>query len=487
LTGGGEPKQPHEAGRTRSPTVAVVGRPNVGKSTLVNRLAGRRKAIAHETAGVTRDRVEVRAEWQGRSFDLVDTGGYVRRPKGIEEDIARQAARAADTADLVLFVVDASVGIADEDETLARQLQRSSRPVLVVANKVDSEAQEPLAAEFHALGLGEPLSVSALHGRMSVELLDRIADLIPEQPEPQVEEEALFALVGRPNVGKSSLFNRLVREERAVVHETAGTTRDTVDSIVRVDGRDLRFVDTAGLRPVVKTQGIEYYGLVRSIRAIDESHVALVVVDASEGVTGEDKRIAARVVEAGRGLVVALNKWDLVPSEEREDQFLDFKRALEVFPGTPVLRTSALTGLGVGKLVPALLEVRAAWLKRVPTAEVNRVLERALAATPPPLRTGRIHYATQTSAGPPTFVLFGGRPPDPSYRRYLENTLRREFGFAGVPVRLSFRGGGRGRAGGDKSKVSRNQPRRKSSATKGAKDANAAKAPRSVRVRRPGR
>jgi GTPase len=425
-------------------SVVVVGRPNVGKSTLVNRLVGKRRAIAHETAGVTRDRLEVPASWGGRTFLLVDTGGFVRRPRGFEEQIVRQAVKASESADLILLVVDASTGIVEEDAALARELRKAPRPVLVVANKVDSESQEALAAEFHGLGLGDPAAVSALHGRGTSELLDRVVDLLPRGTEPQVEDEVRFCLVGRPNVGKSSLFNRLVREERAVVHETPGTTRDSIDSILRVDGRDLRFVDTAGLRPMVKTKDVEYYSLVRALRAIDEAHVALAVVDASEGVTGDDKRVAARVVEAGRGLVVALNKWDLVPGEERQDRFLGLKEALEVFPGTPVLRTSALTRLGVGKLTPSLLEVHGAWIKRVPTAEVNKVLEAAIASNPPPRRTGRLHYATQVSAGPPTFVLFGGRPPDPSYRRYLEHALRRAFGFDGVPVRLSFRGGGGG-------------------------------------------
>jgi GTP-binding protein len=434
------PTDPGKGPESFPPRVAVVGRPNVGKSTLVNRLVGRRQAIAHETAGVTRDRLELAVRWARRSFVLIDTGGFVPRPTGLEEQVVRQAALASASADLILLVVDATTGIVEEDARLAQELRKTSRPVLVVANKVDTDAQEPMAAEFHGLGLGEPAPVSALHGRGATELLDRILDLTPEGAEPQVEDEVRTCLVGRPNVGKSSLFNRLLREERAVVHEAPGTTRDTVDSIVRIEGRDLRFVDTAGLRPVVKTHGIEYYGLVRSLRAIDEAHVALAVVDASEGVTGDDKRIAARVVEAGRGLVVALNKWDLVPAEEREGRFLELKEILEVFPGTPVLRISALTGLGVGKLIPALLGVHEAWIKRVPTAEVNRVLEAATASNPPPRRTGRIHYATQVSAGPPSFVLFGGRPPEPSYRRYLEGSLRRAFGFEGVPVRLSFRG-----------------------------------------------
>jgi GTP-binding protein len=426
-------------GRQRGPVVAVVGRPNVGKSTLVNRLIGRREAIAHESPGVTRDRLELPVRWTGRSFLLVDTGGITNRPSGIEDKVARQAVQAVRSSDLILFVVDAGAGILEEDEALARQLRRVPAPVLVVANKVDSEAHEPQAAELYGLGLGEPVPVSALHGRGAGELLDRILDLIPEGDIALPEGELRFCLVGRPNVGKSSLFNRLVREERAVVHEEPGTTRDSLDSVVRVDGRDLRFIDTAGFRRPGRTEGVEYYGLVRSLRAIDSAHVALLVVDAREGLTGEDKRVAARVMEAGRGLVAALNKWDLVPSGERGDRFVELERELKLFPGTPVLRTSALTGMGVGRLVPSLVSVHESWSARAPTAEVNRVLEAALSAHPPPRQSGRILYGTQVSAGPPAFVLFGAADPGPSYRRYLEGALRRAFGFQGVPVRLSFR------------------------------------------------
>jgi GTPase len=423
------------------PRVAVIGRQNVGKSTLVNRLLGRRLAIAHETPGVTRDRMETEVRWGGRSFVLVDTGGFTTRARGIEEQVVRQADVAMREADLTLLVVDAVTGVQEEDAALADRLRRSPRPVLVVSNKVDAEAQEPLAADFHRLGLGEPQPVSALHGRGSGDLMDRILDLLPDNPAaPVEEEEARFALVGRPNVGKSSLFNRLVEHERAVVHEEAGTTRDAIDSVVEVEGRRVRFVDTAGLRRMVKTEGVEYYGLLRSLRAIDTSHVAALVVDASEGLTGEDKRIAARVAEAGRGLVAVLNKWDLVPSEDRASRFRDLSEELALFPGTPVVRTSARTGAGVRRIVPALLEVHAAWTRRVPTSEVNRVALEAVAATPPPRSVrGRIRYATQVGAAPPAFVLFGAESPPPSYRRYLENVLRRSFGFDGVPVRLSFR------------------------------------------------
>ena len=440
------------------PRVAVVGRPNVGKSTLVNRLAGRRVAIAHESAGVTRDRVEVPASWGDRAFVLVDTGGYVPRARGIEAAVTEQAARALAGADLVILVGDATTGPAEEDLALARRLLRTTSPALAVANKVDSEAQEPLASEFYMLGLGEPVAVSALHGRGAGELLDRILELIPEGPQPSLEEEARFALVGRPNVGKSSLFNRLVAEDRAVVHELPGTTRDTVDSVLPVEGRQIRFVDTAGLRRPVRTKGVEYYSLVRSMQAIDSAHVAALIVDASEGVTAEDKRVATRVAEAGKGLVAILNKWDLVPAGEREERFLDLRDELRVVPGAPVVRTSALTGSGVKRVLPELLRVHEVWTRRIPTADVNRVLEAATAAHPPPRRAGRVLYGTQVAAGPPTFVLFGSADPVASYRRYLESALRDAFGLDGVPIRLRFRRrheGDRGRHRGRRRERSR--------------------------------
>ena len=438
----------------RSPRVAVLGRPNVGKSTLVNRLAGRRVAIAHEAPGVTRDRVEVPVTWGDRAFVLVDTGGFVQRTRGIQAAVAEQSAIALQQADLVILVGDATTGPAEEDLVIARRLRRASVPVLVAANKVDSEVQEQLATAFYSLGLGEPISVSALHGRGAGELLDRILELIPTSSGPSVEDEARFALVGRPNVGKSSLFNWLIGEQRAVVHEEPGTTRDTVDSVLRAHGKPVRFLDTAGFRRQVKTKGVEYYSLVRSMRAVDSCHVAALVVDASEGVTAEDKRVGARVAEAGKGLVAVLNKWDVLPAGEREERFLELKRRVQVVPGAPVLRTSALTGSGVGRVLPALLAVHGSWTRRVPTAEVNRVLQAATAAHPPPRRAGRVRYATQVAAGPPTFVLFGAEEPVESYRRYLENALRDAFGLAGVPVRLRFRRrveGGRGGVGGPRS------------------------------------
>jgi GTP-binding protein len=328
--------------------------------------------------------------------------------------------------------------------------------VVLVANKVDSEVQEPQAAELYRLGLGEPVPVSALHGRGAGELLDRLVALLPpeahepreahapreDEPQPEVEAEpleAVLSIVGRPNVGKSSLFNRLVREDRSVVYEEAGTTRDAVDAVVRWDGRAVRFVDTAGFRRPSRARGVEYYGYVRTIQAIDRSHVAALVVAADEGVTTEDRRIAARVAEAGRGLVVVANKWDLVPSGERAERFGEIRERVAVFPGAAVLRTSALTGAGVSKVPPALLRTHQAWQRRVGTAEVNRVLQRTQEARPPPRVTGRILYGSQVASGPPRFVLFSGGPIPTAYSRYLEHRLREAFDLDGVPIRLTFR------------------------------------------------
>jgi GTP-binding protein len=429
------------------PTVAVVGRQNVGKSTLVNRLFGRKEAIAHEESGVTRDRIEVPVSWRGRSFVVVDTGGYVSRAKGIEALVTAQAERAARDADLVLLVGDVRTGIQEEDLVLAERLRRATVPVLVAVNKVDSEDSEPDAAAFHGLGLGEPMPVSALHGRGSGELLDRMIELLPDMEEQAlVEGEPRLALVGRPNVGKSSLFNRLVGEERSVVYEDAGTTRDAVDALVRWEEGPVRFVDTAGFRRPGKMQGVDYYGLVRAMRAIDRAHVVLLVLDATEGLTSEDKHIADRVMEAGRGLAVAVNKWDLVERGSRDRLFKELTDQIRTFASAPVFRTSALTGAGVGRLPSALVGLHATWTRRVPTAEVNAVLHEAQGERPPPRAGPRYLYATQVASGPPSFVLFGGRPPDPAYRRFLENRLRKAFGLEGVPIRLRFRPRRRGPA-----------------------------------------
>jgi len=432
---------------TRLPKVAVIGRQNVGKSTLVNRLFGRRETIAHETPGVTRDRVEVEASWRGRRFALVDTGGYTRAARGIESLVAGQADRAAAEADLVLLVVDAQAGATEEDASLARRLRRSTTPVLLIANKVDSDRDEADAAALYSLGLGEPMPVSALHGRSVGDLLDRMIQLLPDAPEPidGPVEEPRFALVGRPNVGKSSIFNALVGEERSVVFEEAGTTRDSVDALLEWPDGPVRFVDTAGMRRQTKVRGLEFYSFVRATRAIERAHVAVLVIEAPEGFTSEDKKIAVRVMEAGRGLLVAANKWDLV--EEKDRTFKRLQEEVGLFAAAEAIRTSATRGQGVHRLPPILLDLHGRWSRRVPTAKVNEVLQDAQARRPTARNAGSLHYATQVSAGPPGFVIFGGaREPDPGYQRYLENLLRRTFGWNGIPIRLTFRPRKRGGA-----------------------------------------
>lgn len=419
------------------PVVALIGRQNVGKSTLANRLVGRREAIAHEMPGVTRDRVEFEASWRGRAFRLVDTGGYLHGARGIEALVSAQAERAAEQADIVLLVVDGQTGPIEEDAALVGRLRRASVPVLLVVNKVDTEAEEPDAAAFHRLGLGEPFPVSALHGRGSGDLLDRVVAVLPaEHQEAEAAEEPRFALVGRPNVGKSSLFNRLVGEERSVVFREAGTTRDSVDAVVEWPSGPVRFVDTAGFRRPSRTRGVEYYSLLRAARAIERADVTALILDGTAGFTAEDRRIAARVMEAGRGLMVVANKWDLVEEKDRVYRLL--KEEVETFVGASVVRTSAIAGTGVAKLPGGLLALHERWSRRVPTAEVNRVLQDAQGERPAPGGT-RYRYGTQVSAGPPSFVLFGGAEPEASYRRFLENRLRRAFGFEGVPIRLRFR------------------------------------------------
>ncbi|MGH2597145.1 MAG: ribosome biogenesis GTPase Der [Actinomycetota bacterium] len=436
----------------RLPKVAVVGRQNVGKSTLVNRLFGRRETIAHESPGVTRDRVEVEATWRGRRFALVDTGGYTRSTRGIDPLVANQADRAAAEADLILLVVDAQSGPTEEDAVLARRLRRSPVVVLLVANKVDGDREEADATALYSLGLGEPMPVSALHGRGAGDLLDRMVQLLPETSEIDEAEEPAeprFALVGRPNVGKSSIFNALVGEERSVVYEEAGTTRDSVDALLEWPDGPVRFVDTAGMRRQTRVTGIEYYGFVRATRAIERADVAVVVIEAPEGFTSEDKKIAVRVLEAGRGLLIAANKWDLV--EEKDRAFKILSEDATMFVNASVIRTSATRGQGVHRLPPLLMDLHGRWARRVSTAKVNEVLQEAQAQRPTPRNAGNLHYSTQVGSAPPSFVIFGGsRAPDPSYQRYLENRLRRTFGYDGVPIRLTFRPRTRGSKPGGK-------------------------------------
>lgn len=427
----------------RAPAVAVVGRQNVGKSTLVNRMFGSREAIAHEMPGVTRDRVELEATWGGRTLKLIDTGGFAHDAKGIEALVSDQAERAARHADVVLLVVDVQTGPLEEDAALARRLRRAEVPVLVVVNKVDSERDESDVPAFLSLGLGDPVPVSALHGRGSGDLLDQLVAVLPdEEAADQEPEEPRFAIVGRPNVGKSSLFNRLVGEERSVVYEEAGTTRDAVDALVSWPDGPVRFVDTAGFRRPSRVQGVEYYSFLRSERAIERADVALLVLDASDGFTGEDKRIAARVMEVGRGLVAVANKWDLI--EERDRSFKELTELLSPYARAPVLRTSAMRGTGVHRLPAVLSQVHERWNSRAPTARVNEVVAAAQAEQQAPGGI-RYRYATQVAAGPPRFVLFGAGPPAPSYQRFLEGRLRRALHLEGVPIGIRFRPGRRTR------------------------------------------
>ena len=439
----------------RLPKVAVIGRQNVGKSTLVNRLFGRRETISDEMPGVTRDRVEVETSWRDRRFALIDTGGYTRITRGIESLVADQADRAASEADLILLIVDAQAGVTEEDASLAKRLRRATVPVLLIANKVDGEREEADVAALYTLGLGEPVAVSALHGRGAGDMLDRLVQLLPDvsaiesaeddgaQPEPK------FALVGRPNVGKSSIFNALVGEERSVVFEEAGTTRDSVDALLDWPDGPVRFVDTAGMRRQTRVSGVEYYSFVRATRAIERAAVAVVVIEAPEGFTSEDKKIVVRVLDAGRGLLIAANKWDLVEEKDRTFKILSEEAAL--FANATIMRTSATRGQGVHRLPPLLMDLHRRWAHRVSTAKVNEVLQEAQRQLPTPRNAGNLHYATQVGSGPPSFVIFGGsREPDPSYQRYLENRLRRTFDYDGVPIRLTFRPRTRGPKPGGK-------------------------------------
>jgi GTP-binding protein len=443
------------------PVVAVVGRPNVGKSTLVNRIIGRRQAVVEDVPGVTRDRVPYDAQWSGRQFTVVDTGGWEPDARDRARAIAAQAEIAVSTADVVVFVVDAMVGATDVDEAAVRMLRSSAKPVILVANKADNTAIELEATSLWSLGLGQPHPVSALHGRGSGDLLDAILAALPEPPpvsEETVRGPRRVALVGRPNVGKSSLLNRLAREERAVVDSVAGTTVDPVDSLVQIGGETWQFVDTAGLRKRVgQASGTEYYASLRTAGAIEAAEVAVVLLDASEPISEQDQRILTMVTEAGRGLVIAFNKWDLVDADRRYYLDKEIDRELRRIPWAIRVNVSAKTGRAVEKLAPALRKALTSWETRIPTGQLNQWLTALVQATPHPVRGGRaprILFATQAGTRPPKFVLFTTGPLDPGYQRFVERKLREEFGFAGSPIEVSVRPrkkvgpGGRGKAHG---------------------------------------
>ena len=446
-------EQQDDQSTARLPRVAVVGRPNVGKSTLVNRILGRRAAITQEVPGVTRDRVAYQAEWSGRRFELVDTGGWEPKATGLQASVVAQAERAMAEADLLLFVVDATVGVTEEDAAVAARLRRGRVPVLLVANKVDSAAAEPQVADLWSLGLGEPLPVSSLHGRGSGDLLDAVVERLGTEASTDTEPDVpALAIVGRPNVGKSSLLNRLAGAELAIVDPAPGTTRDSVDSIVERDGRAYRLVDTAGMRrSFQQAEGADYFAFVRSLEAVDRGDVALLVLEAPQGVAEQDQKVAVRAVEAGCGLVLLANKWDLMDDEARRQFGVDLERKLYFVDWAPLLRVSARTGRGVEKIWGLVDKVLAERSRRIPTAALNQWLGQATERTPPPPARGRsvkVRYATQARVDPPELVLFTSGPLTPSYRRYLERDLRRTFGFEGTPVRLVVRVRTRERAPG---------------------------------------
>ncbi|SPF67104.1 KH-domain-like of EngA bacterial GTPase enzymes, C-terminal [Propionibacterium ruminifibrarum] len=436
-----------EAATPSRPVVAVVGRPNVGKSTLVNRILGRREAVVQDTPGVTRDRVSYDAEWAGREFVLVDTGGWVPDTEGMGAMIAEQAEMAISLADAVLFVVDATVGTTDEDEAVVRVLRRSRKPVVLAANKVDAPQFEADVAAMWNLGLGEPHPVSALHGRGSGELLDHLLEVLPEHPAtPLADEEAgphRIAIVGKPNVGKSSLLNKLARSERSVVSDVSGTTVDPVDELVEIGGEPFRLIDTAGIRRRVKeASGSEYYAWLRTQAAIERAEICVVVVDASEPVSEQDLKILSGVEEAGRGLVIAFNKWDLVDEERQRYLKREIERDLQAWAWAPTVNISALTGRGVQRLAKAVDTSLEGWQTRIPTGRLNAFLGRVVAANPHPVRGGkqpRILFGTQAQNRPPTFILFTSGQLDAGYVRFVERRLREEFGFAGSPVHIEVR------------------------------------------------
>jgi GTP-binding protein len=428
------------------PVVAIVGRPNVGKSTLVNRIIGRREAVVQDIPGVTRDRVTYDALWSGRAFTVMDTGGWEPDAKGLQAVVAQQAEFAMNTADAILVVVDASVGATTTDEAVAKVLRRSKAPVLLVANKVDDSRHNSDVASLWSLGLGEPHPVSSLHGNGSGDLLDALLAALPNTPREIWGAKGgprRVSLVGKPNVGKSSLLNRISGQDRAVVDSVAGTTVDPVDSLVELDGEIWQFVDTAGLRKrVTFASGMEFYASLRTKAAIDSSEVALVLLDASEPLAEQDLRVLTMVVESGRACVLVMNKWDLVDEDRRYYLDKELERGLVRVPWAQRVNISALTGRSVQKIAPFLRTALASWDTRVPTGRLNSWITDLVAATPPPVRGGKqpkILFATQAATRPPTFVLFTSGFLEAGYRRFIERRLREEFGFEGSPVRVNVR------------------------------------------------
>jgi GTP-binding protein len=427
--------------------VAVVGRPNVGKSTLVNRILGRREAVVEDVPGVTRDRVAYDAAWSGRRFTVVDTGGWLPDSSGLAAAIAEQARLAVDLADVVMFVVDATVGATDVDEAVVEILRRSGKPVVLVANKVDDIGAESDAALLWSLGIGEPHPVSALHGRGSGDLLDAVLDALPVEPPAETfgaeGGPRRVALLGRPNVGKSSLLNKLAGEQRAVVDSVAGTTRDPVDELIELGGRTWRFIDTAGIRRRHReNQGADFYATLRTRSALERAEVAVVLVDAGQPLAEQDLRIISMVIDSGRALVIAYNKWDLLDEERRHYLEREIDRQLHNARWAPRVNISARTGRHVEKLVPAIDAALEGWGTRVPTSRLNQFFADLVNSHPHPVRGGkqpRVLFATQAGVRPPRFVLFTSGFLEEGYRRFIERRLREEFGFAGAPLDIAMK------------------------------------------------
>lgn len=429
------------------PVLAVVGRPNVGKSTLVNRIVGRRVAVVQDVPGVTRDRVSYSGSWSGREFTLVDTGGWEIDVAGIDASVARQAEAAIEGADAVMLVVDANVGITDADADIVKLLRRSKKPVILAANKVDSPMQESDAAVLWGLGLGEPYPISALHGRGTGDLLDAVLAALPERSEvaapPPEGGPRRIALLGKPNVGKSSLLNELAGAERVVVDPIAGTTRDPVDEVIELDGRPWIFVDTAGIRRRIhQTRGADYYASLRTRGALGKAELGLVLIDASEPLAEQDIRVMQQVIDAGRPLVIVCNKWDLVDEERRRELDREMERELVQIQWAERINLSAKTGWHTNRLTRAMNTALTSWDQRIPTGKLNSFLGELAAAHPHPVRSGkqpRILFATQPSTRPPRFVLFASGFIEAGYRRFIENKLRERFGFEGTPIEISVR------------------------------------------------
>ncbi|WKD59340.1 ribosome biogenesis GTPase Der [Corynebacterium caspium] len=425
--------------------VTIVGRPNVGKSSLVNRMLGRREAVVEDNPGVTRDRVSYITDWSGQRFWVQDTGGWDPNAKGIHGAIARQAERAMETSDVIILVVDTKTGITETDSVMARLLQKSEVPVLLAANKVDSDTQLADVAEFYRLGLGDPWPISAQHGRGNADVLDKVVSYFDTPPRNSsiTSGPRRVALVGKPNVGKSSLLNKMTGEERAVVDNVAGTTVDPVDSLVQLNEHLWKFVDTAGLRRKVHTaQGQEYYASLRTRGTIEEAELCIMLIDASENISEQDQRVLNMILEAGKALVIAFNKWDLMDEDRRYYFDREFDEQLTHLSWVSKINISAKTGRALQRLEPAMVEALESWDKRVSTGKLNNWLRAVIAKNPPPMKNNRLPrvlFATQASTRPPTIVLFTTGFLDASYRRYLERKFREEFGFHGTPVRIAIR------------------------------------------------